>query len=214
MSNTPIRQLADATGFDLSHMYQGVKVRLFPIALRKANDFVDAYHRHTGRTSRDGGRYAIGAVSGGLLRGVVIVGNPLSATLMDGMTAEVLRLCVDPSTATVGLCSKMYSAAYRAWKSMGGMRMVTYTLKDNEPGTSLLAAGWAAVGTTNPSWGRWSDRTKTDGISRTEQAVLHLKKTRWEIKAPDFDDTRACMVRKKTVFTTPATTDNFWDLEA
>jgi hypothetical protein len=31
------------------------------MTLREANDFVEQFHRHNGRTSRDGGKFAIGA---------------------------------------------------------------------------------------------------------------------------------------------------------
>jgi hypothetical protein len=32
-----------------------------PVTLREANDFVEQFHRHSKRTQRDGGRFAIGA---------------------------------------------------------------------------------------------------------------------------------------------------------
>ena len=44
-----------------------------PMRLREANDFVEQWHRHNGRTSRDGGRFAIGATTGEALVGVAIV---------------------------------------------------------------------------------------------------------------------------------------------
>lgn len=69
------------------------RLRVVPCTLRKANDFVEIYHRHSIRTSRDGGKFAIAAALGNEAVGVAIVGNPLSATLMDGLTAEVLRAC-------------------------------------------------------------------------------------------------------------------------
>ncbi|GIW81476.1 MAG: hypothetical protein KatS3mg105_3283 [Gemmatales bacterium] len=72
------------------------KLFVVPISLREANDFVANFHRHCGRTVRNGGKFAIGASDGDGLVGVAIVGNPLSATLMDGYTAEVLRVCVKP----------------------------------------------------------------------------------------------------------------------
>ena len=36
-----------------------VRLVALPISLREANDFVEAFHRHSGRTSRDGGKFAI-----------------------------------------------------------------------------------------------------------------------------------------------------------
>jgi hypothetical protein len=151
---------------------------IVPTTLRKANDFVASHHRHTGRTTRNGGKFAIGLAKDGVLRGVAIVGNPLSATLMDGLTSEVLRVCVIDG-APHSACSRLYSACWRAWKGMGGTRMITYTL-ESEPGTSLRAAGWVCVGKTKPTDGGWR---KNDGKKRTETAVLALVKHRWEIRA-------------------------------
>lgn len=113
---------------------------LAPISLKRANDFVQRHHRHNGRTSRDGGKFAVAAGVGGVVVGVAVVGNPLSATLMDGWTAEVLRVCT-PDDAERNCCSMLYGACWRAWKGMGGRRLVTYTLA-TEPGTSLRAAGF------------------------------------------------------------------------
>lgn len=173
-----IREMEDPEVFDFSAPYTP-DWQVVPITLRKANDFVAAFHRHTGRTARNGGKFAIGLAKGGKLAGVAIVGNPLSATLMDGRTAEVLRLCV-VSEAPESACSKLYAACWRAWKAMGGTRMVTYTL-ESEPGTSLRAAGWVRVGKTKPTAGGW--RKTGDNCQRTETPVLALVKHRWQILA-------------------------------
>jgi hypothetical protein len=60
------------------------KLVIVPCTLREANDFVVNFHRHNGRTARNGGKFAIGATFGDQLVGVAIVGNPISATFMDG----------------------------------------------------------------------------------------------------------------------------------
>ena len=177
-THTPIREMEDARGFDLKAPYTSYWA-VVPVTLRKANDFVAAFHRHTGRTARNGGKFAIGLARGGSLVGVGIVGNPLSATLMDGRTAEVLRLCVNDA-APESACSRLYAACWRAWKAMGGVRMITYTL-ESEPGTSLRAAGWLRVGKTKPTAGGW--RKGEDNCRRTESPVLALVKHRWQILA-------------------------------
>ena len=148
-----------------------------PITLREANDFVQNFHRHNGRTARDGGKFAIGLEHEGELVGVVIVGNPLSATFMDGWTAEVLRLCVGPS-APKNCCSLLYAAAWRAWKAMGGRKLITYTLK-TESGASLRGAGWRVVGETTPVKDGWR---KNDHLNdrREWQPVMGQMKLRWE----------------------------------
>jgi hypothetical protein len=40
------------------------KLIAVPITLREANAFVESFHRHSGRTSRNGGKFAIGCSDG------------------------------------------------------------------------------------------------------------------------------------------------------
>ena len=126
---------------------------IVPMTLRNANDFVSEFHRHNGRTARNGGKFAIGASDGNELFGVSIVGNPLSATYMDGFTAEVLRCCVRDH-APKGTCSKLYSRCWQIWRAMGGRRMITYTLQ-SESGASLRGAGWEVLGECKPTPRGW-----------------------------------------------------------
>lgn len=149
-----------------------------PITLRKANDFVDLHHRHSGRTARNGGKFAISCVYEGALIGVAIVGNPLSATYMDGFTAEVLRVCVVPGAKT-GACSFLYARCWQAWRAMGGTRMVTYTLQ-TESGVSLKAAGWRIVAEVAPHKA-WHRKQKMDGLPRLDQEIYAQPKLRWEV---------------------------------
>lgn len=115
-------------------------IRLVPTTLREANAFVNANHRHHKPTT--GHKFSIGCEAEGRLVGVVIVGRPVSRYLDDGLTLEVNRLC---TTGEKNVCSMLYAAAARAAKAMGYQRIITYTL-DNEPGTSLRAAGWTCMG--------------------------------------------------------------------
>lgn len=115
-----------------------------PLTLRAANDFVEAHHRHSARTSNDGGKFAIGLEFSGELVGVAIVGRPVARLLQDGGTAEVLRCCVSPA-APKGAPSALYQRCARIWQLMGGKRIVTYTLK-RESGASmrnLHGGGWS-----------------------------------------------------------------------
>ena len=152
------------------------KLRIVPCSLRKANDFVQIFHRHSIRTSRDGGKFAVAAALETGVVGVAIVGNPLSATLMDGFTSEVLRVCVLPD-APRNCNSFLYGACRRIWFEMGGRLILTYTL-DEESGASLRGAGWVLAaeirGHDPKTWG------KSDHLRRTEQAVIAKGKRRWE----------------------------------
>ena len=161
---------------------------MVPMTLRKANDFVAQHHRHNGRTARNGGKWSAGVAVDGRLVGVAIVGNPLSATLMDGWTAEVLRVCtIEP--APKGTCSMLYAACWRAWEAMGGRRMITYTL-ETESGASLRGAGWRVVGKTKPVKDGWR---KDDHLNekRTHSPVMLEVKNRWQKTASTHNGAEA-----------------------
>lgn len=149
---------------------------VIPMPLREANDFVEQFHRHNGRTTRDGGKFAIGVSDGSQLWGVAIVGRTLSRVLHDSYTAEVLRVCVHPE-APKNCCSFLYGRCWRVWEAMGGKKMVTYTLA-SESGASLRGAGWKLIGETAPAgkagWSR-------DGRERRWQPIYGQQKFRWEV---------------------------------
>lgn len=168
-----------------------MSLELVPVTLREANDFVAQHHRHNGRTARNGGKFAIGAeaaIADGTvtLVAVAIVGNPLSATYMDGFTAEVLRVCTS-SDAPKNACSILYGACWRAWRAMGGRRLVTYTLQ-SEPGTSLRAAGWRLVAECQPRGEGWDKR---DHLRRDWQPIYGQAKFRWETGTVHAQDAAA-----------------------
>src|SRR5271165_1697531 len=76
--------------------------------------------------------------------GVAIVSHPVNRMLNHGgYTAEVRRVCTKRG-APKGSCSMLYSACLRAWKAMGGAKIIIYTLQ-SELGTSLKASGWKRV---------------------------------------------------------------------
>ena len=147
------------------------KLQPTPIALREANDFVRNFHRHNKPTQ--GGKFAIGALYDDELVGVAIVGRPVSATLDDGWTAEVTRVCVRDH-APRNACSFLYGRCWRIWQQMGGKRMVTYTLQ-TESGASLKGAGWQVMGEVKPH-----DRWTPKGGNRDWQPIYGQLKFRWE----------------------------------
>ena len=147
------------------------KLQPTPIALREANEFVRNFHRHNKPTQ--GGKFAIGALHDDELVGVAIVGRPVSATLNDGWTAEVTRVCVRDH-APRNACSFLYGRCWRIWQQMGGKRMVTYTLQ-TESGASLKGAGWQVMGEVRPH-----DRWTPKGGNRDWQPIYGQLKFRWE----------------------------------
>jgi hypothetical protein len=65
----------------------GENITVIPITLKQANEFVIEHHRH--HKAVQGCKFCIGAVDGnGDLRGVAIVGRPVSRYLDNGLTAE------------------------------------------------------------------------------------------------------------------------------
>lgn len=153
-----------------------MKLHAVPITLREANDFVSSFHRHSKRTSRDGGRFAIGACLGDEMWGVAIVGRPLARLLNDGLTAEVTRVCTRPG-APRGTGSFLYGRCWRIWQQMGGTRLVTYTLA-TESGATLRGAGWRLAGESRNAGTGWQNRP-----GRKWQPIHGQLKFRWETVA-------------------------------
>lgn len=64
-------------------------LRLRPISLRDANEYVRQHHRHHKPVA--GHKFSIGCEADGELVGVIIAGRPVSRYLDDGFTLEVTR---------------------------------------------------------------------------------------------------------------------------
>lgn len=116
-------------------------MKIIPITMMQANEFVLSHHRHHGKVR--GCKFCIGAVDkDDVLHGVAIVGRPVSRHLDDGKTAEVTRLCTDGYR---NACSFLYGACVRIARQMGYVKILTYIL-ETEDGASLRASGWTDKG--------------------------------------------------------------------
>jgi len=147
-----------------------VTLHLVPIDFRTACGFVDTWHRH--HRAPVGHKFSIGvADDDGVLRGVVMVGRPVARHLDDGATLEVTRTATD---GTKNANSMLYGAAWRAAKSLGYSRLITYT-QDGESGSSLRASGWTVVAElkSRPGW-------SVPSRPRDSRGVDHIARTRWE----------------------------------
>uniref|UniRef100_A0A6M3J7Z1 Acetyltransferase n=1 Tax=viral metagenome TaxID=1070528 RepID=A0A6M3J7Z1_9ZZZZ len=114
-----------------------MRLRLFPATLKQANEMIELFHRHHKRAV--GHRFSIGCKDqSGIIHGIAVVGRPVGREVPQYTVAEVTRLVSD---GTPHVCSKLYSACARAAKAMGYDWIQTAILVD-EPGTSLIAAGW------------------------------------------------------------------------
>lgn len=146
------------------------KLAVVPCDFDEACAFVARHHRH--HKPPVGHKFSIAtADEAGLIRGVCIVGRPVSRILDDGMTLEVTRLASD---GCPNACSCLYGAAWRAAKSLGYGRLITYIL-DTESGTTLKASGWTLVG--KRGGGSWNMPSRP----RVDKHPLQ-KKFLWEAK--------------------------------
>ena len=143
-------------------------MRVTPIELSEANAFVSKFHRH--HKPVVGHKFSI-AVSNDVVCGVAIVGRPVSRHLDNGLTLEVNRCCTD---GTRNAWSMLYSAAWKAAKALGYMRLITYTLPE-EGGASLRGAGWTLVGLRGG--GNWNVKSRPR-IDTAE--ILSGQKHLWE----------------------------------
>lgn len=112
-----------------------MSLRIIPVTLQQANDFVRRVHRHNNPVV--GSKFCIG-VTANTLVGVAIVGRPVARLLDDGFTAEITRVCTD---GTKNAASMLYGACRKAARAIGYDRIFTYTLP-GEGGASLRAAGF------------------------------------------------------------------------
>ncbi|MBT9176712.1 MAG: hypothetical protein DDT20_01033 [Firmicutes bacterium] len=144
-------------------------MRVAPLTLADANDYITEYHRHHKRVQ--GHRFSLAAISGNAVVGIAVVGRPVARGCNPYMTAEVTRLCTD---GTKNACSFLYAACARVCKAMGFSKIQTYILV-SESGTTLKAAGWKKEATTQG--GDWNHSKAYAGKRRVDQP--QEPKQRW-----------------------------------
>ena len=151
------------------------ELSIIPLSLKEANEFVTKHHRHNKKCA--GHKFSVGAMYKNELVGVVIVGRPVARKLDNRFTLEINRNCVLDS-APKGTCSFLYSKAIKIWQSMGGKKIITYTLA-TESGSSLKAVNFKkerTVQTFKKNKG-WVTRK-----NRVWQKVQSIPRIRWAIE--------------------------------
>jgi hypothetical protein len=145
------------------------RLTVVPIKQDEAKSFVRQVHRH--HPAPPGSVFQLAVADElGAIRGVAMVGRPVSIGWDDEWTLEINRTATD---GCENANSALYGAAWRAAKALGWLRLFTYTLK-SESGSSLRAAGYRLVGERK---GRsWADsskaRPRVDTYAETGQAKL------------------------------------------
>lgn len=147
-----------------------MSLQIVPTSLEEANAFVEVHHRH--HSPVVGHKFCI-AISDETkkVRGVSIVGRPVSRFLDDGWTLEVNRCCTD---GIKNGCSMLYGASWRVAKALGYRRLITYVFPE-EGGASLRASGWRLVGLRGG--GNWNTESRPR-IDTDE--LLRGQKNLWE----------------------------------
>lgn len=143
-----------------------MSLRIVPVDLKAAREFVAVHHRHN--EPPIGHKFSVGVADGDQLVGVAIIGRPVSRVVQaEGATLEVIRTATD---GTRNANSMLYGAARRAAFALGYDRLITYTQGD-ESGASLRAAGFRVVAQRppRPGWDTPSRRraNKADNVPRT-----------------------------------------------
>ncbi len=116
------------------------RVKIIPITLKLANEYVSQYHRH--HKPCVGCKFCIGCKDGEQFVGVAICGRPVSRHYDNGTTLEINRLCTN---GTRNACSKLYGACVRIAREMGYTKVITYILA-SEDGASLKASNFICEG--------------------------------------------------------------------
>lgn len=144
-------------------------IRVAPSTVKYAAAWVKDHHRHSG--APQGGLFAARLVNAdGQTVGVGIAGRPVARMLQDGNTVEITRVC---TAGDKNACSMLYGALCRAAKALGYTRAITYTLV-REPGTSLLAAGFAPLAKVKA--GDWDTPARRRSTAKRDAGP----KFRWE----------------------------------
>lgn len=145
-------------------------LRLVPVTLTEANEFVAGWHRHNQPVL--GHKFSVGvANSDDILVGVAIVGRPIARHYDNGQTLEVTRTCTD---GTPNANSMLYGACARVAFGLGYTRLITYT-QENESGGSLRGAGWKEIATRLPNKG-WDRPSRP----RNDKHKIGIERTLWE----------------------------------
>jgi hypothetical protein len=138
-----LRRVADDDGCSLVLDWN---LRIAPVTHDQARAFVARHHAHCRPPVI--WRFHTGIFNGRTLLGVAIVGNPVARSYNGRGVVEVNRLCIRRDIAKPlrwNAASMLYGWCAREAARQGWTKIITYTRED-EPGTSLRAAGWKQEG--------------------------------------------------------------------
>ena len=146
------------------------RVGTSPCPVKVAMRFNAEVHRKL--PAIQGGMWAVAAVIADKTIGVAIVGHP-QARLTSQRIAELEILRVAVIEGSRNACSALYGACARAARAMGAADLTT-TIHIDEPGGSLIAAGWVRIGETDG--GEWSRPSRARNPAKDARP-----KVRWAV---------------------------------
>lgn len=153
--------------YELHKDYVELKLKVIPVSIKEAQEFIDKNHRHHKKPV--GHKFSIAVTDGESLVGVGVAGRPVSRFNARENTLEVYRLCVLEGFNNA--CSMLYSRITQIAKSMGYDKVITYLL-ESETGTSLKASGWQYE--SKSKGGSWNCKSR----KRIDKAPI-CPKQRW-----------------------------------
>jgi hypothetical protein len=148
-------------------------MRIIPITLKQAKDFVKNHHRHNKPPT--GWKFGVGLTNeSGVLVGVATAGRPVARALDSGAVLEVNRTC---TTGEKNANSMLYGAIRRAAVAMGYEKIYTYTQSD-ECGSSLRAAGFH-IDKELAARGNWAESSGASKQKRDAAEPSGVARVRW-----------------------------------
>lgn len=142
-----------------------MSLQIVHLELAELNALVASLHRH--HKPVQGHRFSLGVRKGETVVGGCAVGRPMARMTNQRTVVEVTRLVTD---GTKNACSALYAAAARAAKELGYESIQTFILAE-EPGTSLIAAGWHFDG--ESGGGDWTRASKPNRRQDQPQGKKH-----------------------------------------
>jgi len=146
--------------------------KIIPVSLKEANRFVEAFHRHCKKIVCH--KFSLGLVFNENIIGVAIVGRPVSRALDNGFNVEINRVCILPGYKNAN--SLFYARIKKICQLMGYQKIITYTILDEESGSSLRAIN-ARVDIITKSY------DPSDVGKRVFNELYRKPKIRWELNS-------------------------------
>lgn len=148
-----------------------MSLQLAPLSIKAADRFVADHHRHH-KPTHGKAKFALAAMRGEEMVGVIIAGRPKAGPLDDGTRLELVRICTHGDDRQNAV-SFLIGRSRRAAQALGYTAPLITYIEQGEDGASLIAAGFCKVADVRA--GSW-DRAGR----RREDTHAIVPRERWE----------------------------------